>query len=230
VPRSTAFRYKGVEIDPQRAARELNVRVLLTGRMLLRGDTLNVQAELVDAAVNSQLWGQKYNRTLSDMWAVEEQIAREIADTLRLKLNRAENRRLTLRATQDGEAYQLYLRGRHLWNRRTRDALGRAIVYFQQAIDRDPSYALAYAGLADCYAVLGTFTFGPPGETFPRAKARLRTRTGTTLRDDQCAARRGTLPRSPLRRGGAGPAKYNRLRAGLLARPPVPGNGLRGAA
>src|SRR5688572_7604216 len=87
VPRSTAFRYKGVEIDPERAARELNVRVLLTGRMLLRGDTLNVQAELVDAAANSQLWGQKYDRTLSDMWAVEEQIAREIADALRIKLN-----------------------------------------------------------------------------------------------------------------------------------------------
>jgi serine/threonine protein kinase/Tfp pilus assembly protein PilF len=171
VPRSTAFRYKGVEIDPERAARELNVRVLLTGRMLLRGDTLNVQAELVDAAANSQLWGQKYSRKLSDIWAVEEQIAREIAGTLQVKLNRAKKTRLTRRATQDGEAYQLYLRGRYLWNRRTRDALGRAIVYFQQAIDRDPSYALAYAGLADCYAVLGTFTFGPPGETFPRAKA-----------------------------------------------------------
>ena len=171
VPRSTAFRYKGVDIDPERAARELNVRVLLTGRMLLRGDTLNVQAELVDAAANSQLWGQKYNRTLTDMWAVEEQIAREIADTLRIKLNRAETTRLAHRATQNGEAYQLYLRGRYLWNWRTRDALGRAIVYFQQAIDRDPTYALAYAGLADCYAVLGTFTFGPPGETFPRAKA-----------------------------------------------------------
>ena len=171
VPRSTAFRYKGVDIDPERAARELNVRVLLTGRLLLRGDTLNVQAELVDAAAHSQLWGQKYSRTLSDMWAVEEQIAREIADTLRVKLNRAENRRLTRRATPDGDAYQLYLRGRHLWNRRTRDTLGKAIAYFQQAIDRDPLYALAYAGLADCYAVQGTFTFGPPGETFPRAKA-----------------------------------------------------------
>ena len=171
VPRSTAFRYKGVDIDPERAARELNVRVLLTGRMLLRGDTLNVQAELVDAAANSQLWGQKYNRTLTDMWAVEEQIAREIADALRIRLSRAEKTRLAHRATQNGEAYQLYLRGRYLWNWRTRDALGRAIAYFQQAIDRDPTYALAYAGLADCYAVLGTFTFGPPGDTFPRAKA-----------------------------------------------------------
>ena len=171
VPRSTAFRYKGVDIDLEHAARQLNVRVLLTGRMLLRGDTLNVQAELVDAAANSQLWGQKYSRTLNDLSAVEEQIAREIADTLRIRLNRAEKTRFARRATQDGEAYQLYLRGRYLWNRRTRDALGRAIVYFQQAIDRDPAYALAYAGLADCYAVLGTFTFGPPGETFPRAKA-----------------------------------------------------------
>jgi len=171
VPRSTAFRYRGVEIDPVAVAHELNVRVLLTGRVLQRGDALNVQAELVDAASNSQVWGQKYSRTLSDMCAVEEQIAREIADTLRVKLNRADKTRLAHRATQDGEAYQLYLRGRYLWNRRTRDALGRAIVYFQRAIDRDPGYALAYAGLADCYGVLGTFTFAAPGETFPRAKA-----------------------------------------------------------
>jgi eukaryotic-like serine/threonine-protein kinase len=171
VPRSTAFRYRGVEIVPERAARELNVRVLLTGRLLQRGDTLSVQAELVDAATNSQLWGQRYSRRVMDMCDVEEQIAREIVETLRVKLNRSEKTRLARRATQDGEAYQLYLRGRHLWNRRTRDALGRAIGYFQQAIDRDPSYALAYAGLADCYVVLGTFTFEAPGETFPRAKA-----------------------------------------------------------
>ena len=150
------------------------MRVLLTGRVLQRGDTLNVQAELIDAAANSQVWGQKYSRTLSDICAVEEQIAREIADTLRVKLNRADKTRLAHRATQDGEAYQLYLRGRYLWNRRTRDALGRAIVYLQQAIDRDPAYALAYAGLADCYGVLGTFTFAAPGETFPRAKAAAR--------------------------------------------------------
>ena len=171
VPRSTAFRYKGVDIDPERAARELNVRVVLTGRMLQRGDTLHVQAELVDAAANAQMWGQKYSRTLTDICAVEEEIAREIADSLRVKLNRADKIRLARRATQDGEAYQLYLRGRYLWNRRTREALGRAIAYFQQAIDRDPGYALAHAGVADCYAVLGTFTFAAPGETFPRAKA-----------------------------------------------------------
>jgi TolB-like protein len=170
VPRSTAFRYKGMEIDPERAARELNVRVLLTGRMLQRGDMLNVQAELVDAATNSQLWGQKYNRKLTDICAVEEQIAREIADALRVKLKRVDKTRVARGATQDGEAYQLYLRGRYLWNRRTREALGRAIVYFQQAIDRDPEYALAYVGLADCYTVLGTFSFEAPGETFPRAK------------------------------------------------------------
>jgi serine/threonine-protein kinase len=171
VPRSTAFRYKGLEIDPEHTARELNVRVLLTGKVLLRGDTLNVQAELIDATANSQLWGQKYSRTLTDTSALEEQLAHEIVDTLRLKLNRAERTRLARRATRDGEAYQLYLRGRYLWNRRTRDSLGKAIVCFQQAIDRDPTYALAYAGLADCCVVMGSFTFGAPSETFPRAKA-----------------------------------------------------------
>ena len=170
VPRSTVFRYKGMDIDPERAAAELNVRALLTGRMLQRGDTLNVQAELIDAATNSQLWGQKYSRNLADICGVEEQIAREIADALRLKLTRVDKTRGARGATRDGEAYQLYLRGRYLWNRRTREALNRAIVYFQQAIDRDPAYALAHVGLADCYNVLGTFSFEAPRDTFPRAK------------------------------------------------------------
>jgi TolB-like protein/Tfp pilus assembly protein PilF len=174
VPRSTVFRYKGADMDPDRAMRELDVRVLLTGRLLQRGDTLSVQAELVDAAANSQLWGQKYSRPLTDISAVEEEIAAEIANTLRVKLTSAERKRRPRRSTHDGEAYQLYLKGRYLWNRRTREGLERAIEYFQQATERDPGYALAHAGLADCYTVLGTFTFWSPQETFPRAKAAAR--------------------------------------------------------
>jgi eukaryotic-like serine/threonine-protein kinase len=171
LPRSTVFRHKGVELDLDRAVRELNVRVLLIGRIAQRENMLNVQAELIDPAADSQLWGQKYSRKLTDLSGVEEDIAREIAEVLRVKLSLADKKHLARRFTQDGEAYQLYLKGRYLWNRRTRDALERAIKYFQEAISRDPVYGLAYAGLADCYAVLGSFAFRAPQETFPRAKA-----------------------------------------------------------
>lgn len=171
VPRSTVFRYKNVQIDQGRAVRELNVRTLLTGRILQRGDTLLVQAELVDVSTDSQLWGHKYNRTFAGIVTVEEEIAREIADALRIKLNLAERKKLARRSTQNGEAYQLYLKGRYLWNQRRKPALEQAIEYFQKAIGCDSTYALAYAGLADCFAVLGTFTFWPPQEAFPRAKS-----------------------------------------------------------
>lgn len=171
VPRSTVFRYKGTGIDRERAMRELDVRALLTGRMLRHSDTLVVQAELVDVATDSQLWGQKYSRRLTDIFTLEEEIAREIADALQINLNNADKKKLAYHSTENIEAYQLYLKGRYLWNQRRRSALERAIGYFQQAIDRDPAYALAYAGLADCFVVLGSFTFWPPQEAFPRAKA-----------------------------------------------------------
>ena len=171
VPRSTVFRYKAAEIDLERAIRELNARALLTGRILQRNDTLSVQAELVDSAAGAQLWGQKYNRKLTDISAVEEEIAREIVGALRVKLGSAERKRFGHRSTDSGEAYQLFLKGRYLWNKRTREALERAIEYFRQAIDRDPAYALAYAGLADSYAVLGSFAFRRPQEIFPLARA-----------------------------------------------------------
>jgi serine/threonine protein kinase len=171
VPRSTVFRYKAAEIDLERAMHELNAQTLLTGRIFQRNDTLNVQAELVDAAAGAQLWGQKYNRKLTDIAAVEEEIAGEIVNSLRVRLTSAEKKRFGHRATDSGEAYQLFLKGRYLWNKRTRDALERAIEYFRKAIDEDPTYALAYAGLGDCYAVLGTFAFWRPQETFPLARA-----------------------------------------------------------
>jgi serine/threonine protein kinase/tetratricopeptide (TPR) repeat protein len=171
VPRSTVFRFKAADIDLKRAMHELNARTLLTGRVLQRNETLNVQAELVDAAAGAQLWGQRYNRKITDLAAVEEEIALEIVSALQVRLNSEQQRRFGQRSTDSGEAYQLFLRGRYLWNKRTRESLERAIEYFRQAIDRDPVYALAYAGLADSYVVLGSFAFRPPTEIFPLARA-----------------------------------------------------------
>ncbi|MEK7215309.1 MAG: tetratricopeptide repeat protein, partial [Chloroflexota bacterium] len=171
VPRSTAFRYKGQTADPQKAGRELKVRAVLTGRVTLRGDTLNIQAELVDVLKDSQLWGQQYNRKISDLAAVQEEIAREISEKLRLRLTGEDKQRLARRQTANPEAYQLYLQGRHQWNRRTGEALRKSIEYYHQAIARDPGYALAYAGLADSYAVLPIFSTVPGKEAYPKAKA-----------------------------------------------------------
>src|SRR5262249_3036158 len=154
VPRSLVFRYKGREADPQGVGRDLNVRAVLTGRVLRRGDILNIQTELIDVKKVSQLWGEQYNGKLSHILAVQEAIARGISERLRLKLSGEERKRLTKRHTENTEAYELYLKGRYYWNQRTEAGFRKAVDYFQQAIAKDPSYALAYAGLADGYALL----------------------------------------------------------------------------
>jgi serine/threonine-protein kinase len=171
VPRSSVFRYKGKVADTQKIGRELQVRAVLTGRLLRRGDTLNVQTELVDVDRGSQLWGTQYNRKLADIISVQEEISREISQNLRLRLTGEEKQRLTKRYTQDSQAYQLYLKGRYFWDKRSPDALESAIEYFQQAIHQDPNYALAYVGLADAYAVLALFGERDPRLVMPKAKA-----------------------------------------------------------
>jgi eukaryotic-like serine/threonine-protein kinase len=169
-PRSTVFRYKTPDADPQAVGRELGVRAVLTGRVIQRGETLVVGTELLDVAAGTQLWGERYNRRLSDIFELEEEIARKISDSLRMKLTGEEKSRLAKRFTDNTEAYQLYLRGRHHWTRRTPDHLKQGIKYFQQAIAKDPAYALAYSGLADCYSLLALFVASPK-EGFARAKA-----------------------------------------------------------
>jgi TolB-like protein len=169
--RSTAFRYKGREVDPQQVGRELNVRAVLMGRVRQLGDTLNIQVDLVDATTGAQLWGEEYNRKLSDILAVKQDISREITDKLRLRLTGDEQKQITRRDTTNAEAYQSYLRGRYHWNKRRGDELKKAIEEFQQAIDRDPNYALAYAGLADCYMLLEQYAGIPWSEKAPNAKA-----------------------------------------------------------
>ncbi len=163
LPRSTVFRYKGQQADPQKAGRDLKVRAVLTGRVVQRGDGLSIQAELVDVEKESQLWGERYNRRLADAAAVEEEIAREIAGKLELRLS-------ARRRTQDGEAYQEYLKGRYHWNRRTGEAMKTAVGHFEAAIARDPNFALAHAGLADSYGLMPFFAGAPPREVFPRAR------------------------------------------------------------
>jgi TolB-like protein len=148
--RATVFRFKGQEVDPKEVGRKLNVKALLMGRLLQQGERLIIRVELVRAADGTQLWGAEYNRQRADALSIQQEIAREISARLRLRLTGEEQRQLTGRDTTDPGAYQSYLRGRHYVNKRTSDGLRKAIVEFQNAIERDPTYALGYVGLADC--------------------------------------------------------------------------------
>jgi DNA-binding SARP family transcriptional activator/TolB-like protein len=151
--RTTAFRYKGREIDPQKIGDELNVQALLTGRVTQRGDELVIQADLIDVKDGAQLWGEKYNRKLSDILAVQAEIAREITDKLRLRLTNEQQHLIAKQHTANIEAYQRYLQGRFYWSKRNADGVKKAVEFYEQAIKADPTYALAYAGIADAYAV-----------------------------------------------------------------------------
>ncbi|HJZ80858.1 MAG TPA: protein kinase [Pyrinomonadaceae bacterium] len=165
IARTTVFRYKGKEIDPFKAGQEMGVRAVLTGRLQQRGDDLIVSAELLDLRDNKQIWGEQYQRRVSDLLAIQREIAREITNNLRPKL-------AGKTFTDSAEAYQLYLKGRFYWNRRTPSDFHKAITFFDQAIEKDPNYALAYSGLADSYALLPVYGgAGAPQEWMPQAKA-----------------------------------------------------------
>src|SRR5256886_415677 len=155
VARNTVFRYKGREVESKEVGHALDVQAVLTGRVHQVGDRLIIGAELIDVERDSELWGKGYNRGLADIFEVQDEIAREIAETLRLKLSGVEKGRLTRRYTENAEAYQLYLKGRYHWNKRTIERLEKGLECFQQAIAIDPNYALAYAGISDCYAFRG---------------------------------------------------------------------------
>ncbi|MGA9771763.1 MAG: protein kinase [Blastocatellia bacterium] len=173
--RSTVFRYKGKEVDPKEAGHDLGVRAVLAGRMFQRGDTLIIKVELVDTADGSHIWGEQYNRKLADIFNIEEEISSVISDKLRLKLDGAQKKKLARRHTENTEAYQLYLKGRYYWNKRTAEGIKKGIEYFNQAIDSDPNYALAYAGIADSYNILASYSTIAPKDAFPRSKAAART-------------------------------------------------------
>lgn len=171
IARSTAFRFKGKDIDPEAVGRELNVRAVLMGSVRQMGDKLNIQVDLVDAATGAQLWGQEYERPVSDALSIKQAIAREVTEKLRLQLSGEQQQQLVRRETSNPEAFQFYLKGRYYWNKRTADGLKKAIAEFQQAIERDPNFALGYVGLADCYLVLEEYAGTPATETLPKAQA-----------------------------------------------------------
>jgi serine/threonine-protein kinase len=170
IPRTSAFRYKDRQTDPIAVGRDLNVRAVLTGKVLQREDTLIVQAELLDIPKESQVWGGQYNRKLADVFAVQQEISEEILAKLRLRLTAEEKRRLTKRPTKTSEVYQLYLKGRYHWARRTADGIQKGIEYFQRAIDADPNYALAYTGVADGYILLNYYGL-PSKQASPHVKS-----------------------------------------------------------
>src|SRR5262249_44883303 len=173
--RSTVFRYRGREISSQEVGRELNVGAVLAGRVLHVADRFIIGVELVDVMDGSQLWGEKYQRSFSDIFTVQEEISRSVSEKLRLKLTGNDKKRLVRRQTENTSAYRLYLKGRYSWNRRNEEDLWRALDYLQRAIEIDPSYALAYAGLADCYISLSDNGFLTSREGYPKArKAALR--------------------------------------------------------
>lgn len=168
--RSAMPRYQGREMNPQQIGRELGVQAVLTGSVAQRGDSLVVQAELVRVSDGAQIWGDHYNLEPTNVLVVQEEVARKIAEASNLKLTRAEQGYLARRETENIEAYNLYLKGRYHERRFTAQEVGIGIDYFKKAIEKDPGYALAYAGLADSYVALGTYYTLPPGEAFAQAR------------------------------------------------------------
>ncbi len=172
-PTSSVFHYKGKEIDPIKVGEELGVNAVLSGRIVEHGDNLTISAELVDVRDNKLLWGEQYERKISELLVVQREIAREIVDVLKLKVS-GEEPGLAKHYTESSEAYQLYLKGRFYWNQRSEEGLQKALAYFQQAIERDPNFALAYSGLADTLYLMGAVETGgdmPPSDVLPKAKA-----------------------------------------------------------
>ena len=168
--RSSVFRYKGKDVDVQKAGNDLGVTALVTGRVTQRGDTIQVSAELTNVRNNTELWGEQYSRKSADIISLQKQIAGDIAEKLRSKLSGSEKQQVTKQGTKDPQAYELYLKGRYYWSRWTTEGFQRARQYFEQAIGQDPTYAAAYLGLANSYVVPGIYGVLAPGEAFPRAR------------------------------------------------------------
>ena len=169
--RNTVFQYKGRGANSQTIGKELGVRALLSGRVVPHGDALSVSVELIDTNDDSQIWGKQYERKLSEIVSLPQEISRDVSENLRLRLSGAEQKQLTGNYATNSEAYRLYLLGRYYWNKRTADGLQKGIEYFNQAISKDEKYTPAYTGLADCYALLNVYYVVPATEAYPKAQA-----------------------------------------------------------
>ncbi|HEX7421816.1 MAG TPA: protein kinase [Thermoanaerobaculia bacterium] len=175
VARTTAFQYKGKPLDVRQVRRQLDVDAILSGRLLSRGSDFIVQADLVDAAAGTELWGDRFHQQSSDLLSIENEIVGRISDALRGHLTPAEQGRISRPSTRNPEAYKRYLEGRYFWNKRTPDSIKKSIDLFEQAIAIDPQFALAYTGLADAYNINGEFRIVPPQEARDRADEAVRT-------------------------------------------------------
>src|SRR5438132_3373917 len=171
VSRTSTVRYKRSPDNVREIATQLGVANVLEGSVQRTADRVHVNVQLIKAASDVHLWAEAYDRKLTDIFAVESEIAKTIAETLQAKLTGSEQHAIAAQPTADFEAHQLYLKGRYLWNRRTGENLKKALPYFQQAAEKDPNYALAYAGIADTYSVMPAYSAGSPQDCLPRARA-----------------------------------------------------------
>jgi TolB-like protein/Tfp pilus assembly protein PilF len=171
ISRTSTERFKSTNADLRQIAQQLGVTNILEGSVQKAGDEVRVSVQLINAMSDTHLWAESYDRKLTDIFRVESEIARAVAEKLRAKLTGSAEHELALRPTGDPEAHELYLKGRYFWNRRTADNLKKAIGYFHKAIDKDPNYALAWAGLADAYSLGPIYTDNPPREDIQRALA-----------------------------------------------------------
>jgi len=169
--RSSVFRYKGKETNPQTIGKELNVQAILNGRIAQRGDQLTLTVELVDAQTENVIWSEQYNRREADLASLQSVIARDVSTKLKTKLSGAEEQKVAKTYTANPEAYQLYLKGLYHWNKRTAEAIKTSVNYFEQAIEKDPSYAQAYAGMALAYVLYPQYSAAKPAESMPKGKA-----------------------------------------------------------
>jgi TolB-like protein/Tfp pilus assembly protein PilF len=170
-PRSSVFRYKGKATDAKTIGKELNVQAILNGRVVQRGQDLSLFAELIDVALDKVVWSQQYNRKQSDLVTLQSEIARDVSSKLKSKLSGADVAKVEKNYTANAQAYQLYLKGKFYWNKRTGESLKQAAELYRQAIDKDPNYALAYSGLAETYVLFSSYDVAPANDSMPQAKA-----------------------------------------------------------
>jgi TolB-like protein/Flp pilus assembly protein TadD len=172
--RSSVFRYKGQQFDPKKIASELNVQAILTGRVIERDDQLSLSLELIDAATENVIWGNKYERKASELVALQSDVARDVSNKLKSRMPGADDAKVAKSHTANPEAYQLYLKGLFYWNKRTPEALKKSVEYFNMALDKDPNYAPAYAGVASGYVLYPEYSIYAPREVVPKAKTMAR--------------------------------------------------------